>query len=257
MSKKRDRTKRPTTAGGRAGNIGSDLARKAAANKAAKSMRTRRVSTNSRITFGLLAVVLVGLAGLFVYVQNSSDKAQQAAGDRIVRADSHRLTAAENGKVTIVEFLDFECPSCGQAFPGVEKLRQEYAGKITYVVRNFPLSQHANAQNAARAAEAAARQDTFEQMYVKLFETQSTWGGQQQDQSAVFEGYAQQIGLDMAKFRADRDDPATATRIRDDQSDGTAAGVQSTPTFFVNGQRFDGQPTYVGLKAAVDAALAG
>ncbi|WFE53130.1 thioredoxin domain-containing protein [Micromonospora sp. WMMD1155] len=256
MSKKRSRTNRPTAAGGRAGGSGPAGSRKAA-DKAAKAMRAPRVSTNSRITFGLLAIVLVGLAGLFVYVQNSSDKAQQAAGDRVVRADSHRLTTAGDGKVTMVEFLDFECPSCGQAFPGVEKLRQEYAGKITYVVRNFPLSQHANAQNAARAAEAAARQDKFEQMYVKLFETQSTWGGQQQDQSAIFEGYAQQLGLDLAKFRADRDSQATAARIRDDQSDGTAAGVQSTPSFFVNGQRFDGQPTYAGLKAAVDAALAG
>ncbi len=256
MSKKRNRPDRPTADGGRTGGSGPERSRKASDN-AAKAMRARRVSTNTKITFGLLAIVLAGLAGLFVFVQNSSDKARQAAGDRVVRADSHRLTAAEDGKVTIVEFLDFECPSCGQAFPGVERLRQEYAGKITYVVRNFPLTQHANAQNAARAAEAAARQDKFEQMYVKLFENQSTWGGQQQDQSAVFEGYAQQLGLDLAKFRADRDDPGTAARIRDDQSDGTAAGVQSTPSFFINGQRFDGQATYAGLKAAVDAALAG
>ncbi|MBX7270068.1 thioredoxin domain-containing protein [Micromonospora sp. Llam7] len=215
------------------------------------------MSTNTTVTLGLLAVVLIGLTALFVVVQRGSDRAGTVAAERLLRADSHRLTSATDDRVTLVEFLDFECPACGQAFPEVERLRTEYAGRITYVVRNFPLSVHANADLAARAAEAAGRQGKFEQMYVKLFENQSAWGGQQQDQSAIFEGYAQQVGLDVARYRADVVDGAIAARLRQDQEDGTAAGVQGTPTFFVNGQRFDGQPTYDRLKAAVDAALAG
>ena len=92
---------------------------------------------------------------------------------------------------------------------------------------------------------------------VKLFQTQSSWGNQQQDQSAVFAGYAEQLGLDMTRYRADVSDASTADRIRQDQQDGTAAGVQSTPTFFLNGERFDGPATYDALKSAVDAALNG
>jgi protein-disulfide isomerase len=220
-------------------------------------MRSRGLSTNAKVTLGLLAAVLIGLTALFVVVQRESGNAEQVAAGRLVRPDSHRLSTAADDRVTLVEFLDFECPACGQAFPEVERLRAEYAGQITYVVRNFPLSVHANADSAARAAEAAGRQSKFEQMYVKLFETQATWGSQQQDRSAVFEGYAQQLGLDMARYRADVVSGEVAARVRQDQQDGAAVGVGSTPTFFLNGQRVDGQPTYVRLKAAVDAALAG
>ncbi|WFE30928.1 thioredoxin domain-containing protein [Micromonospora sp. WMMD975] len=226
-----------------------------AGGKAARAMQKRGMSTNTKLTLGLLAVVLIGLTALFVVVQRQSGKAGQVSAERLVRADSHRISTAGDSRVTVVEFLDFECPACGQAFPQVERLRTEYAGRITYVVRNFPLSVHANAENAARAAEAAGKQDKFEQMYVKLFQTQSSWGNQQQDQSAVFAGYAEQLGLDMTRYRADVSDASTADRIRQDQQDGTAAGVQSTPTFFLNGERFDGPATYAALKNAVDAAL--
>ncbi|MFY1702925.1 MULTISPECIES: DsbA family protein [Micromonospora] len=216
-------------------------------------MAQPRFSTNLKVTVGLLAVVLVGLTALLVYVQRGTT----GDAERILRADSHRLSTAADGRVTLVEFLDYECPACAQAFPGVEQLRAEYDGQITYVVRNFPLPNHRNAENAARAAEAAARQDKFEEMYVALFENQAAWGGQQQDQSALFEGYAQEIGLDLARYRTDLTDPALTDRINRDKSDGSAAGVGGTPTFFLNGERFDGEPTYAGLKAAVDAALAG
>ncbi|MDG4785022.1 thioredoxin domain-containing protein [Micromonospora sp. WMMD1102] len=214
------------------------------------------MSGNTKITLGFLAVILVGLTVLLVVVRNTEDGAGQAAAERLVRADSHRLTSAPDDRVTVVEFLDYECPSCGAAYPGVEQLRAEYADRITYVIRNFPLDSHANAENAARAAEAAARQDKFEEMYRRLFETQQSWGGKQESLQPVFEEHARAIGLDLARYQADLTDPAIAERIRVDREDGIAVGVQGTPTFFVNGERFEGQPTYAGLKAAVDAALA-
>ncbi|WP_326553945.1 DsbA family protein [Micromonospora sp. NBC_01813] len=219
-------------------------------------MRTSRTSTNTKVTVGLLTVVLAGLVGLFVYVQSVSSAGQQVPAERLVSAGSQRLTEAADGRVTVVEFLDYECPACAAAFPGVEQLRGEYDGQITYVVRNFPLSMHPNARTAALAAEAAARQGKFEEMYIALFQNQNAWSGQQQDQSAVFEGYAEQIGLDIATFRSDMADPGLVDRVQADVDDGTAVGVSGTPTFFVNGERFEGQPTYANLKAAVEAALA-
>ncbi|MEV7227365.1 thioredoxin domain-containing protein [Polymorphospora sp. NPDC051019] len=227
-----------------------------AGGKAAKAIRNQGMSTNMKVTLALLGVVLVGLGALFVVVQRGSDDARAAAAERVVRDDSHRLSVAADGRVTVVEFLDFECPSCAAVYPAVEQLRAEYDGRIDYVVRNYPLPMHANAMNAALAVEAAARQDAFEGMYQKLFETQRTWGNQSQDQAATFEGYARELGLDVDRYRADVADPATAARVDTDREDGSAAGVTGTPTFFVNGERFDGQPTYAGLKAAVDAALA-
>lgn len=213
------------------------------------------MSTNSKVTLGLLAVVVLALVTLFVYTEQQTGRDGQAAAERVLRDDSHRLSSAADGKVTLVEFLDFECPSCGQAYPQVEQLRKEYGGRITYAVRNFPLPMHPNAENAARAAEAAGLQGKFEQMYVKLFETQSQWGNTQQDQSALFATYAGQIGLDMTRYQADVTGDVVTERVSRDQRDGTAAGVQGTPTFFLNGERYEGQATYAALKAAVDAAL--
>src|ERR1700754_1769165 len=75
------------------------------------------------------------------------------APDVLVRPDSHRLSTATDGKVTFVEFLDFECEACRAAFPAVEQLRQEYQGRVTFVLRYFPIPSHSNAENAALAVE--------------------------------------------------------------------------------------------------------
>ncbi|MER7417367.1 thioredoxin domain-containing protein [Micromonospora peucetia] len=213
------------------------------------------MSTNLKVTLALVAVALLTVIG--VVVANQNDRPTAAAGsEMLVRADSHRLSTAADGKATVVEFLDFECESCLAAYPGVEKLRAEYGDRITYVVRYFPIASHPNAYNAAHAAEAAARQGKFEPMYKKLFDTQNAWGHNQQSQAAVFEGFAQELGLDVAKFKADVVSAEVEARVKADAADGEALGVQGTPTFFINGTRFTDQPTYDGLKAAIDASLA-
>ncbi|MEV0393706.1 DsbA family protein [Polymorphospora rubra] len=211
------------------------------------------MSTNLKVTLGVLAVALAVVVG--VVVVNRTGDTTVAASEALVRADSHRLSSAADGKTTVVEFLDFECESCLAAYPGVEQLRAEYGDRITYVVRYFPIASHPNAYNAAYAAEAAARQGRFEQMYKKLFDTQTTWGHNQQSQASVFEGYAEELGLDVTRFRADVASAEVADRIEADAADGQALGVQGTPTFFIDGERFDGRPDYNGLKTAIDASL--
>ncbi|UQU67464.1 DsbA family protein [Couchioplanes caeruleus] len=215
------------------------------------------MSSNLMLTLGVLAVALGILATTVIYTYTSGSGHASDKAAMVVRPDSHRLTTAADGKVTLVEFLDFECEACGAAFPGVEKLREEYDGRITYVLRYFPIQSHANANNAALAAQAAANQGKLEQMYAKMYETQKQWGEQRDSQAAVFESFAAEQGLDMAKFKADVASPETQKRVDTDQQDGVALGVKGTPTFFLNGEKFEGQPTYEGLKAAIDAALAG
>lgn len=226
--------------------------------KAVAAMGRRpRMSGNLMLTLGVLAVALGILATAVIYTYTSgSDRAADKAA-MVVRPDSHRLNTAADGKVTLVEFLDFECEACGAAFPGVEKLRKEYDGRITYVLRYFPIQSHANANNAALAAQAAANQGKLEPMYVKMYEMQKQWGEKRESQAALFESFATELGLDMAKFKADVASSETQKRVDVDQQDGMALGVQGTPTFFLNGEKFEGQPTYEGLKAAIDAALAG
>lgn len=156
--------------------------------------------------------------------------------------------------VTLTEFLDFECPACGAFYPYVEELREDYAGQVTFVARHFPLPGHLNAMNAAVAVEAAAQQDKFEEMYAKMYQTQSTWGGQENDHSATFRGFAQELGLDLERYDQAVADPATEQRITEDKADGTGLGVEGTPTFFLNGEKL--QPDSMEeFRAAIDEAL--
>lgn len=249
------RRRNPPRTGGAKGAGAANPRAKAAAAKAVRKARQGGMGTNLKVTLSLVAVALVAL--VVAVVVNSTGGGDGAGGAVAhVREDSHRLSTAADGKVTVVEFLDFECAACGSAYPGVERLRAEYGNRITYVVRYFPIESHPNAYNAAHAAEAAARQGKFEQMYKKLFDNQRTWGNQQQSQVDTFVGYAGELGLDVKKFRADLDSTDVDDRVRSDAKDGERLGVQGTPTFFVNGTRYQQTPTYEALKKTIDGALA-
>jgi len=207
-----------------------------------------------------LTVVLVaaGVLALLLIVNRPSTPEpvaqSEVPAELLVRENSHRLSTAPDGRVTLVEFLDFECESCRAAYPAIEQLRAEYAGRVTFVARYFPIPSHANAQNAAIAVEAAARQGRFEGMYRLMFDTQSRWGEQQVSHAATFRGFAADLGLDLTAYDRAVADPATLERVRADQRDGHAAGVQGTPTFFLDGLRLDPR-SIDDLRAALDRAL--
>lgn len=188
----------------------------------------------------LLAAIVAG--GLVWYSALTTSRPapevpQPAANAQLVRGDSHRLTSPAVEKAQLVEFLDFECESCRAAHPLVEELKREYGDRITFVNRYFPLPGHRNSGTAALAVEASAQQGKYEQMAAKLFETQPQWGGKQVSQAALFRGYAQELGLDLARYDAAVADEGTRERIRQDVEDGTALGVTGTPTFFLNGKK--------------------
>lgn len=180
---------------------------------------------------------------------------QPAAEALPVRDTSHRLTDPKKSELTIVEFLDFECEACGAVYPMVERLREEYDDRVTFVARYFPMPGHRNGELAARTAEAAARQGRFEDMYTQLFATQKEWGESQEWKESVFRGYAKELGLDMDRFDADLADPEVAGRVQDDQRDGLGLGVQGTPTFFVDGTRIPTPGSYEVFKALIDDRL--
>ncbi|WP_409332009.1 DsbA family protein [Trujillonella humicola] len=214
------------------------------------------MSLNLKISVALVAAFAVGVAVL-LGVGRSDDGPGGTSGDApVVREDSHRLATAADGRVTLVEFLDFECESCAAAYPFIEELRQEYEGRVTFVARYFPLPGHANAANAAVAVEAAAQQGRFEDMYHQMFESQAEWGERQDSQADVFRGFAEDLGLDMAAFDAAVADPATLERVQQDREDGIALGVEGTPTFFLNGERLDVTSADEFIER-IDAALAG
>ena len=204
------------------------------------------------ITGGLLIVLLIG-GLIFAMVQKTNDA--NPDGSQVIRSSTHVLDDAGADAVTVVEFLDFECPACGAFHPIVEDLRDKYEGKITYAVRYFPLSGHVNSSTAAFSAEAAAQQGKFEEMLDKLFETQQQWAGAAQPTPEVFRAFAQELGLDMAAYDKAVADPTVAERVAYDFNDGRELGVESTPTFFVNGEKLT-MDSFDDLETAIEEALA-
>ncbi|MFF2318269.1 DsbA family protein [Arthrobacter sp. NPDC058097] len=204
---------------------------------------TKRADTAKKVRtvlWGLLAfIVAAGVIGYAVLTaaKPATTAAAPAADAQLVREDSHRVTTPATEKAQLVEFLDFECESCRAAVPLVEELKKEYGDRITFVNRYFPLPGHWNYGTAALAVEAAAQQGKYQQMYAKMFSTQPQWGEKQDSQAAVFRAYAQELGLDMAKYDAAVEAEATKDRIRKDIADGKALGVTGTPTFFLNGEK--------------------
>ena len=155
-----------------------------------------------------------------------------------------------NSPVTVVEFTDFQCSACGGMYPIVEEVLKSYGPRVHFVVRNFPLTTvHANAYNAAQAAEAAKAQGKFWEYIDVLFKNQNTL-----DRDSL-KKYATQVGLDRKLFDADFDSGKYEPVVRHDLEDGEAYGVEATPTFFINGvvlTEFSGE----GLRSAIEKAFA-
>ena len=220
------------------------------------------MKTPVKATLVTIAVVAVLVVAALIYVLvNQSQVAPPSSGAgsssaQLVRENSHVLDDGGEGAVTVVEFLDFECEACGSFYPIVEDLREQFAGEITYVVRYFPLPGHFNSKNAAIAAEAAAQQDRFEDMYHRLFETQAEWGEAQESRAELFRGFAEELGLDMVAYDAAVADPSTTERVDKDFEEGRALGVSSTPTFFVDG-KLAGLQEWDDLENLIQAAVSG
>ncbi len=207
------------------------------------------MTKESKIILGIAGLVIAAVALLITFVNtNQADPA--AIMSEIVDENSHSIG---EGEVQVVEFGDFQCPACAQAFPDVQRLKEEFEGDITFVYKHFPLPGHANARPAADAAEAAGAQGKFWEMHDKLFETQSQWASVA-DPTSIFAQYAEELELDREAFTEALTSSAHAETISDDQSDGYAVGVSGTPTFFINGKQqssFD----YETLKSAIEAEL--
>lgn len=138
----------------------------------------------------------------------------------------------EMASLTIMEFSDFECPHCARAAPVLHRIVRAMDGRARLVFKNYPLEMHQHAMDAARAALAAGRQGKFWEMHDLLFENQTTL------EISDIERFAQQLGLDMTRFRADARSPAIQRLIDADIEQGHQIEVDSTPTILVNGRRY-------------------
>ncbi|WP_017589281.1 DsbA family protein [Nocardiopsis ganjiahuensis] len=230
------------------------------------------MSKNLIVTLALLLVAALGI-GLLVHLDrndetsaaegsaapttpgSSPEEQPTAPAEVLVRDDSRYLDQVEGARVTVVEFLDFECEACRAQYPVMEQIREDYDGRIDTVIRYFPLPGHHNSGPAAAAVEAAAQQDALDEMYQRMFETQGEWGGSQEDRSDVFVGFAEDLGLDTDEFVETMEAAETRERVQADFDDGLALGVQGTPTIYVNGRLAPSMPSHQVLSAMIDSEL--
>ncbi|MDB5290625.1 MAG: bdbD [Phycisphaerales bacterium] len=168
-----------------------------------------------------------------------------------VSEDRDHILGPPNAPVTLVEYGDFECPYCGQAYWVLKQLEEEMRDQVRQVFRHFPLTQiHPHAERAAEASEAAAAQGRFWEMHDMLYENQDAL-----DDYDLMR-YAQALGLDTRRFRAELLRGLYAPRVREDFLSGIRSGVNGTPTFFINGRRHDGPWDFDSLMAAIEPELA-
>lgn len=192
----------------------------------------------SKEFIAIVIVVVVGLFGLFAVTKKDSPRTSTNGN---AEPTSHTVGAGTEG-VTLVEYGDFECPACQQFYPLLKQVKEEFGDKITFQFRHFPLNQiHPHAYQASRAAEAAGKQGKFFEMHDLLYENQQSWKSLS-DVTSVFEGYAEQIELDMEQYRTDVISAAVGAAIDADIKEGQNAGANSTPTFVINGQKIEENP---------------
>jgi protein-disulfide isomerase len=170
---------------------------------------------------------------------------------RVPVNDADHAIGPKDAPIELVEYGDFQCPSCGQAYPVLEMLRENLGKDLRFIYRHFPLTgSHPDAENAARAAEAAGRQGRFWEMHALLFRNQSALDADS------LSGYASAIGLDMEQWEGDMGSEAVAAKIAADFQGGLRSGANGTPTFFLNGFRYDGDWSYGPFLEAMQAAVA-
>lgn len=201
--------------------------------------------------FLLVALILI-FAALF-YVFGSKGK---GGGSDLVStykedqkwAETENMEGSPDAKVTILEYGDYQCPACASAHGIVNKVMEEYSGKVRLIYRHFPLPQHPFALKAAVSAECAGEQGKFWEMHDKLYDNQ------QDINTDNFFKFAGDVGLDSNKFKACFDGNGYIGKINDDQNKGENDNLKHTPAFFVNGVEL-GSFGLEDFKKAIDSEL--
>lgn len=179
---------------------------------------------------------------------SDAPKLRQPVGER------DHIQGPAGAGVTLLEYGDYQCPYCGQAYPIVKKIQDKFQDKLRFVFRNFPLTQvHPFAEVGAEIAEAAGAQGKFWEMHDFIYEHQ-----QYLSNVGYFLQHAEtKLGLDATRMREEISNHAYLPRIREDFSTGVRSGVNGTPTFFINDFRHNGDYEVETLSEAIEKALKG
>lgn len=200
----------------------------------------------------VVGTLLLLIGGVFLFTKSGNTQRKSVNRDLLIGKNSYQSDASASA--TLVEFGDYQCPACGLYHPLIKQLLIDFKGKINFIFRNFPLSQHANAKISSYAVEAAGLQGKYWEMHNKVYETQNDWSAST-DAKSIFVKYAEDLGLNPEKFLADIDSSLVKDKVTNDYNDGVAVGIDATPTFYLNGNKMDLFSNYEELKNVVEPSL--
>lgn len=218
-----------------------------------KATQENKQRTESRkkaiVGASLVAAVVLLVAGAWVLQQ------QELTIENVSKDPSK---GSDTAQVVVAEYADFQCPACAAVAPVVNSLMETYGDRVRFEYNDFPLPQHEYAPDAAIAGQCAFEQGKFYELHDILYSRQSAWSAALTHESAqnTIRSYAEEVGVDMTAFDACVTRSDIAATVDEDIAEARKAGVNSTPTFFVNGKRVVDVPFSSSLKKAIDEALA-
>lgn len=169
---------------------------------------------------------------------------------KVAVGEKDHIQGDAHAKCTLVEYGDYECPHCGRAYPIVKRVQKHFGKRLRFVFRNFPLNEaHPHAESAAETAEFAGTKGRFWEMHDLLFEDQEQLGG------ALYLRLCTELGLPSPELRAALENREFAAHVKSDFTGGVRSGVNGTPTFFINGERYDGSFDYEDLIGAIESTI--
>lgn len=222
--------------------------------KIEEQKQRRRKRLLKRIALWL--TVIAGIAAaIFIMFKLVDDYSPSQLTDNSV-SESDWVKGNREARVVLIEYGDFQCAACANYFPTIERLIKEFGDEIAFVYRHFPLKQnHKNAELAAWVAEAAGKQNKFWEMYDILFANQAKWSNQK-DAEANFIKYAESLNLNIEQFQNDLNSKEVKNKVENDFQSGLGSGINSTPTFFLNGQKIRNPRTYDEFRNIINQAIA-
>lgn len=203
-----------------------------------------KLTGESKVLLGIVffTVLVIGIAAVVM-----TKPTPTLLKSDLILQNTH-VKGSPQAKTYLVEFSDFQCPACLAAKPTVDAILKKYPDTLFFAYRHFPLDQHPFGRKAALAAEAAAKQGKFWEMYDLLFANQDKFS------DTLFPDLAKQLGLDATKFADDMKATDTVNTVNTDQQAGVTFGVNATPSFFLNGQKLN-LGSFDDIAKAVDEAV--
>lgn len=206
------------------------------------------------IIWGVVITVLI-IGGLWIFWKTTTSPSASGSPEAAISIEADdNILGNENAPVTLIEYGEFQCPACAAYAPFIKQVLDNNDGNVRFIFRHYPLPQHQNAQIASYAAESAGNQGAFYEYYDILFANQEEWS-EAENIEELLTSYAEELELDIEAFKADLSSEEVMQRIAQDTATGTQAGVNATPTFFINGEKIRNPNSLDGFQQLIDEAL--